>query len=96
MKFSCESGAAIRYVKHFVDTDGVRRHIQQRKPCPRPAMTLPCRISFALTDGLDISCVSPLTGNAGWRANHSAEQPWEAQAGPFGREANDEVAIRPA
>ena len=60
LRSSGESGAAIRYVKHSVDTDDVRRHIQSGKQCTRLAMTWADRVSFVLTEGLDIKRVSPL------------------------------------
>ncbi|MBV2161446.1 recombination-associated protein RdgC [Achromobacter denitrificans] len=60
LRSSGQSGAAIRYVKHSIDADDARRHIQSGKQCTRLAMTWADRISFVLTDGLDIKRVSPL------------------------------------
>ncbi len=60
LRSSGESGAAIRYIKHSIDADDVRRHIQTGKQCARLAMTWADRISFVLTEGLDIKRVSPL------------------------------------
>ncbi|OZI30153.1 recombination-associated protein RdgC [Bordetella genomosp. 10] len=60
LKSSGDSGAAIRYVKHSIDADDVRRHIQNGKQCTRLAMTWSDRISFVLTEGLDVKRVSPL------------------------------------
>ncbi|MFC4274687.1 recombination-associated protein RdgC [Achromobacter aloeverae] len=60
LKSSGDSGAAIRYVKHSIDTDDVRRHIQNGKQCTRLAMTWSDRISFVLTEGLDVKRVAPL------------------------------------
>ncbi|SSW66645.1 Recombination-associated protein RdgC [Achromobacter veterisilvae] len=60
LRSSGESGAAIRYVKHSIDADDVRRHIQSGKQCTRLAMTWADRISFVLTEGLDIKRVAPL------------------------------------
>src|SRR3546814_8820880 len=39
LRASGESRAAIRYVKHSIDADDVRRHIQSGKQCTRLAMT---------------------------------------------------------
>ena len=50
LRSSGESGAAIRYVKHSIDADDVRRHIQSGKQCTRLAMTWADRISFVLTE----------------------------------------------
>jgi recombination associated protein RdgC len=55
-----ESRAAIRYVKHSIEVDDVRRHVQSGKHCTRLAMTWADRVSFVLTDGLDIKRVAPL------------------------------------
>ncbi len=60
LKSSGDSGAAIRYVKHSIDADDVRRHIQNGKQCTRLAMTWSDRVSFVLTEGLDIKRVAPL------------------------------------
>jgi len=55
-----ESRAAIRYVRQSIETEDVRRHVQAGKQCTRLAMTWADRISFVLTDGLDIKRVDPL------------------------------------
>jgi recombination associated protein RdgC len=55
-----QSKAAIRYVKHSIDAEDVRRHIGAGKQCTRLAVTWRDRISFVLTDGLDFKKVSPL------------------------------------
>lgn len=60
LRSSGESGAAIRYVKHSIDADDVRRHIQSGKQCTRLAMTWSDRISFELTEDLDIRKIRPL------------------------------------
>ncbi|CAB3838907.1 Recombination-associated protein RdgC [Achromobacter mucicolens] len=60
LRSSGASGAAIRYVKHSIDADDVRRHIQSGKQCTRLAMTWADRVSFVLTEGLGIRRVSPL------------------------------------
>ncbi len=60
LRSSGESGAAIRYVKHSIDAEDARRHIQSGKQCTRLAMTWADRISFVLTEGLDIKRLSPL------------------------------------
>ena len=55
-----ESRAAIRYVKHAIDVDDMRRHIAGGKQCTRLALTWADRISFMLTESLDIKRVTPL------------------------------------
>lgn len=60
LRASGESRAAIRYVKHSIDVDDVRRHIQAGKQCTRLAMTWADRVSFVLTEALDVKRVAPL------------------------------------
>ncbi|MNX26747.1 Recombination-associated protein RdgC [compost metagenome] len=60
LRSSGESGAAIRYVKHSIDADDVRRHIQSGKQCTRLAMTWADRISFVLTEDLVVKRLRPL------------------------------------
>lgn len=54
------SAAVVRYVHHSIDADEVRRHIQGGKQCTRLAMTWSDRISFELTEDLDIRKIRPL------------------------------------
>jgi recombination associated protein RdgC len=54
------SGAAVRYVKQSADIGEVRKHVAAGKQCTRLAMTWADRISFVLTDALDIKRISPL------------------------------------
>ncbi|MYM25751.1 recombination-associated protein RdgC [Duganella sp. FT135W] len=55
-----ESKAAVRYVKHSLDPEEVRRHIVAGKQCTRLAMTWDNKISFVLTESLAIKGVKPL------------------------------------
>jgi len=55
-----ESRAAVRYVRHAIDADDVQRHISGGKQCTRLALTWADRISFVLTEGLDVKRVTPL------------------------------------
>ncbi len=55
-----DSGAAIRYVKQSVDVEESRKHVQAGKQCTRLALTWADRISFVLTDALDIKRITPL------------------------------------
>jgi recombination associated protein RdgC len=54
------SKAAVRYVKHSLDPDEVRRHIAAGKQCTRLAMTWDSKISFVLTESLAIKGVKAL------------------------------------
>ncbi len=60
LRSSGESRAAIRYLRHSIDADDARRHIQSGKQCTRLALTWADRVSFVLTEGLDIKHVAPL------------------------------------
>lgn len=54
------SAAVVRYVHHSIDADEVRRHIQAGKQCTRLALTWADKISFELTEDLDIRKIRPL------------------------------------
>jgi recombination associated protein RdgC len=60
LRASGDSRAAVRYVKHTLEADDVRRHIANGKQCTRLAMTWADRVSFVLTEGLDVKRVQPL------------------------------------
>lgn len=55
-----ESRAAVRYVRQSVEIDDVRKHVQAGKQCTRLALTWADRVSFVLTEGLDVKRVTPL------------------------------------
>jgi len=93
-----ESRATVRYVRQTVELDEVRRHVQAGKQCTRLAMTWNDRVSFVLTDNLDIKRVAPLDvlkENQDAQAANEAEQ-FEADfalmAGELARMLDDLVA----
>ncbi|MDN5843028.1 MAG: recombination-associated protein RdgC [Alcaligenaceae bacterium] len=55
-----ESRATIRYVRQSVDIEDVRKHVKAGKQCTRLALTWAERVSFILTENLDIKRVAPL------------------------------------
>ncbi|WP_338768289.1 recombination-associated protein RdgC [Massilia sp. METH4] len=55
-----ESKAAVRYVRHTLEPEEVRRHIAAGKQCTRLAMTWESKISFVLTEALAIKSIKPL------------------------------------
>lgn len=55
-----EGKATVRYVRHTLDPEDVRRHIANGKQCTRLAMTWSDRVSFVLTESLAIKRVAPL------------------------------------
>ncbi|WP_348692453.1 recombination-associated protein RdgC [Duganella fentianensis] len=55
-----ESKAAVRYVRHTLEPEEIRRHIAAGKQCTRLAMTWDSKISFVLTESLAIKAVKAL------------------------------------
>ncbi len=55
-----ESRAVVRYVRHSIDIEEVRKHVESGKQCTRLALTWADRVSFVLTDGLEVKRVTPL------------------------------------
>lgn len=55
-----ETRAAVRYVRQSVELDDAQKHVEAGKQCTRLAMTWADRVSFVLTDGLDLKRVTPL------------------------------------
>ncbi len=60
LRASGESKAAVRYVRHTLEAEDVRRHIAAGKQCTRLAMTWADRISFTLTEALAVKSIKPL------------------------------------
>ncbi|UHL65053.1 recombination-associated protein RdgC [Paralcaligenes sp. KSB-10] len=60
LRSTSESRAAVRYVRQSIDIDDVQKHVQAGKQCTRLALTWSDRISFVLTEGMDIKRVTPL------------------------------------
>jgi recombination associated protein RdgC len=55
-----EGKATIRYVRHALEADDIRRHVESGKQCTRLAMTWSDKISFVLTENLSIKRIAPL------------------------------------
>lgn len=60
LRASTQSKATVRYVRHALEADDVRRHIEAGKQCTRLALTWMDRISFVLTETFTIKRVAPL------------------------------------
>ena len=60
LKASDESKAVVRYARHPLDIDEVRQHIEQGKLPTKLAMTWDDRVSFVLTEGLQVKKVALL------------------------------------
>jgi recombination associated protein RdgC len=55
-----EGRATVRYLRHSLEAEDLRRHIAAGKQCTRLAMTWADRVSFVLTETLAIRRVTPL------------------------------------
>jgi recombination associated protein RdgC len=55
-----EGKATVRYVRHTLEPEDVRRHIAGGKQCTRLAMTWSDRVSFVLSESLAVKRVAPL------------------------------------
>jgi recombination associated protein RdgC len=62
LKAADESKAVVRYTRHALDTDEVTQHIATGKMPTRLAMTWNDRVSFVLTEALQLKKVSLLEG----------------------------------
>ena len=58
LKSADESKSVVRYSRHPLDIDEVRQHIESGKQPTRVAMTWDSRVSFVLTEGLQIKKVA--------------------------------------
>lgn len=55
-----ETKATVRYVRHTLEAEDVRRHIASGKQCTRLALTWSDRVSFVLTEALTLKRIAPL------------------------------------
>jgi recombination associated protein RdgC len=60
MRATGESKAQVKYVRHTLEADDVRRHIAAGKQCTRLAMTWESKISFVLDESLAIKSIKVL------------------------------------
>lgn len=60
LRASSENKATIRYVRHTLEVEDVRRHIESGKQCTRLAMTWHDKISFVLTENMTLKRIAPL------------------------------------
>ena len=60
LKACDESKAVVRYARHPLDIDEVRKHVQHGKRPTKLAMTWDDRVSFVLTEGLQIKNITLL------------------------------------
>jgi recombination associated protein RdgC len=62
LKATDESKSVVRYAKHALDIDEVRAHIENGKRPTRLAMTWDDRVSFELTEGMQLRKLAFLEG----------------------------------
>lgn len=60
LRSATHGNATVRYVRHSVEPEEVRRHIQAGKQCTRAALTWRDKVSFVLTESLAIKRVAAL------------------------------------
>lgn len=60
LRASGDSKATVRFVRHTLEPDDVRRHIGSGKQCTRLALRWHDRVSFVLTEDLSVKKVAPL------------------------------------
>ncbi len=58
LKAADESKSVVRYVRHPLDTDEVKQHVEAGKLPTRLAMTWEGRVSFSLTEALQLKKVT--------------------------------------
>ncbi|NUU04466.1 recombination-associated protein RdgC [Herbaspirillum robiniae] len=60
LRSTAESKATVRYVRHTLEAEDVRRHIESGKQCTRLALTWADKVSFVLTENLSVKRIAPL------------------------------------
>lgn len=60
LRASGEKAAVVRYVKHSLDIDEIKKHVETGKQCTRLALTWNDRVSFVLNENLDLKRIVPL------------------------------------
>ncbi len=60
LRANTEMRATVRYVRDMAEPDELRRHIADGKQCTRLALSWQDRISFVLTENMDIKRLAPL------------------------------------
>ncbi|MFL9924214.1 recombination-associated protein RdgC [Herbaspirillum lusitanum] len=60
LRSSGEGKATVRYVRHTLEAEDVRRHIESGKQCTRLALTWADKVSFVLTENLSLKRITPL------------------------------------
>lgn len=78
LKAADESKAVVRYARHRLDTEEVQQHIREGKMPTRLAMTWNERVSFMLTEGLQLKKLAFLDGVfESTSANHNKDDDFD-------------------
>jgi recombination associated protein RdgC len=80
LKATDESKAVVRYAKHPLDIDEVRQHIADGKRPTRLAMTWDDRVSFELTEGMQLRKIMFLEGTLDEAPGSAKEDNFDADA----------------
>lgn len=78
LKSADEMKSVVRYARHPLDTDEVRAHIQAGKQPTRLALTWAGRVSFVLTEGLQLKRLDFLDGVYEGRPSVEADEAFDA------------------
>jgi len=73
LKAADESKAVVRYARHRLDTEEVQQHIKEGKMPTRLALTWAERVSFMLTEGLQLKKLAFLDAMFGGAANNKED-----------------------
>lgn len=60
LRSTAESKATVRYLRHALEADDLRKHVETGKQCTRLALTWADKVSFVLTENLSIKRIEPL------------------------------------
>lgn len=60
LRSTAESKAAVRYVRHTLEANDLRHHIESGKQCTRLALTWEDKVSFTLTENLSVKKIALL------------------------------------
>ncbi|MDR6397987.1 recombination-associated protein RdgC [Herbaspirillum seropedicae] len=60
LRSTAESKATVRYLRHTLEADDLRKHVETGKQCTRLALTWADKVSFVLTENLSIKRIEPL------------------------------------
>ena len=79
LKAADENRAVVRYARHALDTADVQQHVREGKVPTRLALTWQARVSFVLTESLQLKKLAFLDTDAAMsQGKHGAADEWDA------------------